>query len=203
MKTLLDLAAQYNTVVRPCAPACRKTSATSASTEGSLRHLDHSSRRGSEADRPAVGHGRVGDMNRYMQFQAAQAMGNIGAAAEATRAALRDRHGPRRGHGHGRRYGPDDRPEHAKRQSAQPQQAPPPPPPQQGQNVQATPAQPGAAPTSSAATMTCWNCNAQIPANTRFCPECGSNQQARACPSCGTSNPSTSKFCNNCGTKLG
>jgi RNA polymerase subunit RPABC4/transcription elongation factor Spt4 len=50
--------------------------------------------------------------------------------------------------------------------------------------------------------MTCYNCNAQIPANTKFCPECGANQTAKACPNCGTSNMPNAKFCTNCGNQM-
>src|SRR5919199_316019 len=69
----------------------------------------------------------------------------------------------------------------------------------QGTTTQATPAQPGATPTSAASTLTCWNCNAQIPANSKFCPECGATQTAKTCPNCQTRNLPNAKFCTNCG----
>ena len=72
----------------------------------------------------------------------------------------------------------------------------------QGTTAQPTPAQLGAAPTSAASTLTCWNCNAQIPANSKFCPECGASQTAKTCPNCQTQNLPNAKFCTNCGTKL-
>ena len=71
-----------------------------------------------------------------------------------------------------------------------------------GTTTQPTPAQPGATPTSAAATMTCYNCQAQIPANSKFCPECGASQATKTCSNCGTQNLPNAKFCINCGTKL-
>ena len=53
------------------------------------------------------------------------------------------------------------------------------------------------------ATMQCPNCNATIPANSKFCPECGTNLAGKTCPECGTANAPNAKFCTNCGTKLG
>lgn len=65
----------------------------------------------------------------------------------------------------------------------------------QGQQGQAQPA-------ASAQTWTCPNCQATIPANSKFCPECGSNLTERQCPQCKAQNPSGTKFCSNCGTAL-
>jgi membrane protease subunit (stomatin/prohibitin family) len=66
---------------------------------------------------------------------------------------------------------------------------------QQGQQGQQ-----GQAP--QAATTTCPSCNAQIPAGSRFCPECGTNLQGVVCPKCQTQNTPGAKFCNNCGETL-
>jgi len=53
--------------------------------------------------------------------------------------------------------------------------------------------------------MTCPACSKSIPADSKFCPECGTKIEAPAvvyCPECGTSNAAGSKFCTNCGHKL-
>lgn len=62
------------------------------------------------------------------------------------------------------------------------------------QNPQAAPA---------AATVACPNCKAQIPAGSKFCPECGTNLAGVACKECGTQNAPGAKFCSNCGKPLG
>lgn len=64
---------------------------------------------------------------------------------------------------------------------------------QQGQGQQGQPA---------TETRQCPNCQATIPANSKFCPECGTNLAAKVCPECNTSNAPGAKFCTNCGTKL-
>lgn len=58
------------------------------------------------------------------------------------------------------------------------------------------------APTASPATITCPNCHHQIPAGSKFCPDCGYNLQGVTCPKCGTVNAPGAKFCTNCGTPL-
>ncbi len=59
--------------------------------------------------------------------------------------------------------------------------------------------QPGA----QAATMICPNCSAQIPANSKFCPQCGTKLGGKIiCPNCKAEVPEGSKFCPNCGAKL-
>jgi hypothetical protein len=67
------------------------------------------------------------------------------------------------------------------------------------------------------AKMSCPNCNAEIPADSRFCIECGAPAaqaatgaterlpeyaNGRECPSCGTRNPSNAAFCFTCGRAL-
>ena len=48
----------------------------------------------------------------------------------------------------------------------------------------------------------CAACGAQIPAGSKFCPECGAKQNAGAfCTSCGAQIPAGSKFCPECGAK--
>ncbi|MBO7369404.1 MAG: SPFH domain-containing protein [Clostridia bacterium] len=58
-----------------------------------------------------------------------------------------------------------------------------------------------AEPTSAISAGKCANCGATLPANAKFCPECGQKQQA-VCPECGKSIPVGAKFCPECGKKL-
>jgi membrane protease subunit (stomatin/prohibitin family) len=50
----------------------------------------------------------------------------------------------------------------------------------------------------------CPHCRAKAPAGSRYCPNCGKSLQAQlmACPKCGTANPADGRFCTNCGEKL-
>ena len=49
----------------------------------------------------------------------------------------------------------------------------------------------------------CPNCHADVPYGSNFCPNCGTNLAATAkCPQCGTTNAATSKFCANCGYNM-
>jgi membrane protease subunit (stomatin/prohibitin family) len=55
------------------------------------------------------------------------------------------------------------------------------------------------------ATIRCPKCNASIPVNSKFCPECGEKITAsgkKFCPECGTENPAEAKFCKDCGHKF-
>jgi membrane protease subunit (stomatin/prohibitin family) len=57
---------------------------------------------------------------------------------------------------------------------------------------------------SKASRLRCLSCQAEIPAISKFCPECGSKlEESRSCPDCGKSISELSKFCPDCGTKLG
>src|SRR5689334_14066042 len=48
----------------------------------------------------------------------------------------------------------------------------------------------------------CAGCAADLPAGSKFCPECGlAVAPPRACPSCGTP-AETGRFCKECGTSL-
>jgi membrane protease subunit (stomatin/prohibitin family) len=59
--------------------------------------------------------------------------------------------------------------------------------------------QPGA----QAATMICPSCSTQIPAGSKFCPQCGAKIGGEMiCPNCKADVPEGSKFCPNCGTKI-
>ena len=63
----------------------------------------------------------------------------------------------------------------------------------------AAPAAPAAAPAAGAV---CTACGAQIPAGSKFCPECGAKQSASAfCTACGAEIAPGSKFCPECGAK--
>ncbi len=64
------------------------------------------------------------------------------------------------------------------------------------------PAQQTAPVTPAAAGAVCSACGAQIPAGTKFCPECGAKQAAGAfCSACGAQIPAGTKFCPECGAK--
>jgi class 3 adenylate cyclase/tetratricopeptide (TPR) repeat protein/predicted RNA-binding Zn-ribbon protein involved in translation (DUF1610 family) len=52
-----------------------------------------------------------------------------------------------------------------------------------------------------AATKACSSCGNQIPADARFCPQCGT-AQAVSCAACGHANAAGSKFCAQCGARL-
>ena len=59
----------------------------------------------------------------------------------------------------------------------------------------------------SVAIMICPNCNARIPATSKFCLECGTKLERQTtatknCPKCGKSIPASSKFCPECGEKF-
>lgn len=56
---------------------------------------------------------------------------------------------------------------------------------------------------AATATIACAKCQAQIPAGSKFCPNCGAAVAAAGvCPSCHIQNAPGAKFCSNCGTKL-
>ncbi len=76
---------------------------------------------------------------------------------------------------------------------------------QQAPPVQAQPAPPQAQPTppptaqEPAATMACSNCQSQVAAGAKFCPECGT-PTSKHCTNCNASLSPTAKFCAECGT---
>jgi membrane protease subunit (stomatin/prohibitin family) len=51
-----------------------------------------------------------------------------------------------------------------------------------------------------AATVTCPNCQAQVQAGAKFCNNCGQSLEPKACKNCNTPVPAGAKFCGNCGT---
>jgi len=130
-----------------------------------------------------TGMGVVGNMGQYMQFKAARSLEdaaqNQGGAAGAA-AGL--------GMGAGLGFAMPGMINQAMQQAMQ-----------GANNASAA----GAAPTGAPATIACPKCKANVPANAKFCPECGAALSATVeCPSCHQSNPAGSKFCANCGTKL-
>lgn len=51
--------------------------------------------------------------------------------------------------------------------------------------------------------LQCLSCQSEIPAQSKFCPECGSKlEEPRLCPDCGKSVSKKSKYCPDCGKKL-
>jgi len=130
-----------------------------------------------------TGMGVVGNMNQYMQYKAARSLeeaaqnpgGSAGAAAGI-------------GMGAGLGFAIPGMINAAMQQ----------------QQSQANPAAGAAAAGAATAMIACPNCQAQIPANSKFCPECGKPVAATIeCPQCHKQNPVGAKFCANCGTKLG
>src|SRR3954471_23759228 len=175
MKTLLDLPAQYNEVGAGLKASVADDFANLGLTlkalyVTSITPPDEVTKRIDERS----GMGAIGNMQQYMQYQAAQAMGALanqgggGGGGDVAGAA-----GAGMGLGAGMGIGAGMAQIIAQGMSAPPAQAPA----SGGASTQPTPAQPGGQPTSEAATMTCYNCQAQIPANTKFCPECGASQQ--------------------------
>ena len=57
-----------------------------------------------------------------------------------------------------------------------------------------------AAPASSASK--CVKCGAQLQAGAKFCSDCGSKQEAAKCSKCQSDLPAGAKFCKECGTKV-
>jgi membrane protease subunit (stomatin/prohibitin family) len=125
----------------------------------------------------------LGDMRTFTQFKTAEAIGdaanNPGSGGDATSAGL----------GMGAGMGMGAAMAGAMRDAFRDE-----PSGQQGQNA------PQQAPAAN--TTTCPNCKATIPADSKFCPECGTNLQSVTCPKCQTQNAPGAKFCTNCGEKL-
>ena len=51
-------------------------------------------------------------------------------------------------------------------------------------------------------TTICSSCKKTIPANAKFCPECGASNAAKFCSNCGTKLAPGAKFCPECGNKV-
>ncbi len=119
--------------------------------------------------------GAIGDMQAYMQFKAARAMGDAAQAGGEAGSMTGMGVGLGAGAGLGAAMAS------AVTGAMQPQQTP-------------APAQ---------ATMACPHCATQIPAGSKFCNSCGKEIAAGGfCSQCGASVPPDSKFCNNCGAKI-
>lgn len=134
--------------------------------------------------------GALGDLNKYTQYQAAQAMRDMAQNQGAAGGAM----------GMGAGLGMGMMMPQMIQQGLQPQQQ------QQQQPVQAPPAAPAPAPVAPAAapvpTIPCPSCQAQVPAGAKFCMGCGNKMQAE-CPSCHVALAPGAKFCMNCGQKMG
>jgi membrane protease subunit (stomatin/prohibitin family) len=132
----------------------------------------------------------LGDMNTYMQFQTAQAIGNMGEGGGGGGGTMSE------GAGLGAGLGMGVAMSEALRQSMQggaQQQQP------QGQGSPAPAG--GAAP--AAGTRFCSDCGTPLAPGAKFCSNCGSRASANPeCSQCGTENPAGAKFCKECGNSL-
>jgi len=124
--------------------------------------------------------GVVGDLNKYTQFQAAEAMREAANNPSGNNMA-----GMGVGMGAAAMMGQMFNQSMNFGMNQQPQQAAP------------------AAPAAPAAAMkACSACGQSIPAASKFCPECGAQQaMARFCAECGAKLDSAAKFCPECGHK--
>ena len=129
-----------------------------------------------------AGMGAVGDMNRYMQFKAAQAIQDAAKAQGGEGGAA----GAGMGLGLGAGFGAM-----MPGMIAQSMQ-------QAGQKTAA-----GGGGAAAAATAFCTNCGKPVPGGAKFCPGCGTPQAATGCPGCGKPVPEGAKFCPACGTPQG
>jgi len=126
--------------------------------------------------------GALGDMRAYTQYRTAQAIGdaanNPGAAGDVAATGV----------GFGAGLGMGQAMAGAVRDAfATPESAP----------AGAPAVSPGAA------TVACPSCQVTIPAEAKFCPNCGQARTATVvCPKCATENAAGAKFCTNCGTAL-
>ncbi len=138
----------------------------------------------------------VGDMDKFMQFQAAKSM------RDAAKAGGESLAGTGMGMGMGAGLGmmmPGMMMNSMQGQGMPGQQQAPNP----GQAAAAG-AVAGAAGAAQAASGTpCPSCQAMVPDGSKFCPGCGEKMASEAlCPGCQTPNPPNSKFCSNCGQNL-
>ena len=121
------------------------------------------------------GMGVLGDMNEYMRFKTATAMGDAAKAGAGGAAGA--------GVGMGAGLGMGMVMANQMGQAMTPQ------------------AGGGAAAPPSVALVVCPSCGKSVP-DGKFCPECGKTM-VESCPSCGKPVPAGGKFCPGCGTKLG
>jgi membrane protease subunit (stomatin/prohibitin family) len=133
-----------------------------------------------------AGMGAVGDMGRFMQYQAAQAIGDMPSAEGGGGAA-----GAGMGLGAGAGMGAAimQTIQQAMKQAATP-----------GSGTDTTSAD--AEPAVAAPRPRCPNCESEVPEGAKFCPECGQPLRAPECPACNVEVPTDAKFCPECGQKL-
>lgn len=130
------------------------------------------------------GMGVIGNMQQYMQYQTAQAIGNVGEGGGEGSGTFGDAAGMGAGFGVGMAMS------EAVRQSMA-----------GGQQPAQQPTGAGGAPAAGA--RFCPNCGNAVAPGAKFCSNCGFNlSQAGACAKCGTVNPPGAKFCSNCGNQL-
>ena len=128
------------------------------------------------------GMGAIGDMNRYVQMQAAKAMRD---------SAQNDGGGASAGMGMGMGVGMGAMMPGMIANAMQSGQ----------QTPSAAPTQGGGGAAMAGAT-TCGKCNASMPASAKFCMSCGAAAAtARFCSSCGAKTSADAKFCGECGEK--
>jgi membrane protease subunit (stomatin/prohibitin family) len=127
----------------------------------------------------------IGDMRAYTQFQAAQAIGNLGEGGEEG-GNLSDAAGLGAGIGLGA----------AMTQVMRDAMT--------GGGATVTPGQTPTGAVPAPGTRFCSNCGTALPPGAKFCPACGNAIAAASgvCPKCGTANAADAKFCVNCGTAL-
>ncbi len=121
--------------------------------------------------------GAIGDMDKYMKFKAARAMGDAANQPGGASGAMETGLGLGAGAGLGAAMA--------------------------GMMSQAFQSQGTPRPAAPAATIKCPNCGTENPVGSKFCNNCGTKMSGTIkCPTCGTENPAGAKFCSNDGTKL-
>lgn len=125
--------------------------------------------------------GAIGDMQAYLQFKAARAMGDAATSSgeAGTLAGAGVGLGAGVGIGAAMAGAITEAMKSGKEEAAQP--------------------------AAEAATVACPNCGTANPVEAKFCNNCGTKltPDAVKCSNCGHENPAGSKFCSECGTKLG
>ena len=148
-----------------------------------------------------AGMAAIGDMNQYLRFKAARAMGDAAAAgggAEGIGGAAAAGMGLGVGAGLGMAI------PGMMRDALQPggggaSQSPPPQQPSQG----GAPQPGGAGPAAGATGAKCHACSAPLPPSAKFCPACGASLATGAiCRACAAVSPVGSRFCVSCGKPL-
>ena len=121
--------------------------------------------------------GAIGDMDKYMKFKAARAMGDAANQPGGASGAMETGLGLGAGAGLGAAMA--------------------------GMMSQAFQSHGSERSAPAAATIKCPNCGTENPVGSKFCNNCGQKMSGSIkCPTCGTENPPGSKFCSNDGTKL-